>query len=70
MTIEERIENLEKGYKQLCHSHDNNKHIHLLTSNTIKHVNENFKEIKNLIKEQQKINLGIIQKLQELENKQ
>jgi len=69
MNIEERLCNLEKGYKQLCQSHDRNKHAHLLTANSMHHVNKNFKEIRDLIKEQQKINLGILSKLQDLEDK-
>ena len=29
MNLEERLSNLEKGYKQLCEVHDKNKHAHL-----------------------------------------
>ena len=69
MSIEERLNNLEKGYKQLCQSHDRNKHAHLLTANSMHHVNKNFKEIRDLIKDQQQVNLSIVQKLQELEDR-
>ena len=69
MNIEERLTNLEKGYKQLCEVHDKNKHAHLLTATSIKGINENFKEIRDLIKGQQQVNLVILKKLQELEDK-
>ena len=69
MNIEERLCNLEKGYKQLCQSHDRNKQAHLLTANSMHNVNKNFKEIRDLIEAQQKINLGILGKLQDLEDK-
>ena len=69
MNIEERLSNLEKGYKQLCEVHDKNKHAHLLTATSIKGINENFKEMRELIKGQQQVNLAILKKLQELEDK-
>ena len=69
MNIEERLSNLEKGYKQLCEVHDKNKHAHLITATTIRDINNGFKEIRDLIKVQQKVNLTIVQKLQELEDK-
>ena len=69
MNIEERLSNLEKGYKQLCEVHDKNKHAHLLTATSIKGINENFKEMRDLIKGQQQVNLAILKKLQELEDK-
>ena len=69
MNIEERLSNLEKGYKQLCEVHDKNKHAHLLTATSIKGINENFKEMRDLIKGQQQVNLAILKKLHELEDK-
>ena len=69
MNIEERLSNLEKGYKQLCEVHDKNKHAHLITATTICDINNGFKEIRDLIKDQQKVNLSIVRKLQELEDK-
>ena len=69
MNIEERLSNLEKGYKQLCEVHDKNKHAHLLTATSIKGMNENFKEMRDLIKGQQQVNLAILKKLQQLEDK-
>ena len=69
MTIEARLNNLEKGYKLLCEVHDKNKHAHLLTATTIRDINNGFKEIRDLIKDQQQINLSIVQKLQELEDR-
>ena len=69
MTIEERLNNLEKGYKQLCEVHDKIKHAHLLTATTIRDINNGFKEIRDLIKDQQQVNLSIEQKLQELEDR-
>ena len=69
MNIEERLSNLEKGYKQLCEVHDKNKHAHLLTATSIKGINQNFKEMRDLIKGQQQVNLAILKKLQELEDK-
>ena len=67
MTIEQRLANLEKGYKQLCQAHDRNKQMHLLIKNNLDSMNQNFKEMTTLIKGQQQVNLQIIQKLQELE---
>ena len=69
MSIEERLNTLEKGYKQLCEVHDRNKHAHLITATTIRDINNGFKEIRDLIKDQQQINLSIVQKLQELEDR-
>ena len=69
MTIEERLNKLEKGYKQLCEVHDKNKHAHLITATTIRDINNGFKEIRDLIKDQQQVNLSIVQKLQELEDR-
>ena len=70
MTIEERLANLEKGYKELCIAHDNNKQMHLLLKSSCDAINLNFKEMTTLVKGQQQINLQIIQKLQELEGNQ
>jgi len=70
MTIEERLANLEKGYKQLCQAHDRNKQMHLLIKNNLDSMNQNFKEMTTLIKGQQQINVSIVQKLQELEGDQ
>ena len=70
MTIEERLANLEKGYKELCQAHDRNKQMHLLINNNLDSMNQNFKEMTTLIKGQQQINVSIVQKLQELEGDQ
>ena len=70
MSIEERLNDLEKCYKQLCEVQDRNKHAHLITATTIRDINNGFKEIRDLIKDQQQINLSIVQKLQELEDRQ
>ena len=70
MSIEERLSNLEKGYKQLCEVHDKNKHAHLLTASSMKGMNENFKEMRDLFKGQQQVNLTILKKLQKLEDKE
>ena len=70
MNIEERLSNLEKGYKQLCEVHDKNKHAHLLTASSMKGMNENFKEMRDLLKAQQQVNLVILKKLQKLEGKE
>ena len=70
MTIEERLANLEKGYKELCQAHDRNKQMHLLIKNNLDSMNQNFKEMTTLIKGQQQINVSIVQKLQELEEDQ
>ena len=69
MSIEERLNDLEKGYKQLCEVHDKNKHAHLITATTIRDINNGFKEIRELIVGQQKVNLSIVQKLKELEDR-
>ena len=70
MNLEERLSNLEKGYKQLCEVHDKNKHAHLLTASSMKGMNENFKEMRDLLKAQQQVNLVILKKLQKLEDKE
>ena len=70
MNIEERLCNLEKGYKQLCEVHDKNKHAHLLTASSMKGMNENFKEMRDLLKAQQQVNFVILKKLQKLEDKE
>jgi len=70
MTIEERLANLEKGYKELCQAHDKNKQMHLLINNNLDSMNKNFKEMTTLIKGQQQINVSIVQKLLELEGNQ
>ena len=67
MSIEERLNNLEKGYKELCEAHDRNKQMHLLMKSSLDSMNQNFKEMTTLIKGQQQINVSIVQKLQELE---
>ena len=67
MTIEERLANLEKGYKELCEAHDRKKQMLLTLRSTCDAINLNFKEMTTLVKGQQQVNLQIIQKLQELE---
>ena len=67
MTIEERIENLEKGYKQLCIAHDNNKIMHLKAVESIDALNKTQQEISKLMQTQREINLDIVQRLLALE---
>ena len=74
MTIEERLENLEKGYKQLCQAHDRNKQMHLMLQTSIDQQNQNIKEMTKAIKGEQLINKQsmklhqhIMERLQKLE---
>ena len=74
MTVEERLANLEKGYKELCQAHDRNKQMHLTMKSTCDAMNANIKEMTKLIKGEQLINQQsmklhqhIMERLQKLE---
>ena len=74
MTVEERLANLEKGYKELCQAHDRNKQMHLKMKSTCDAMNANIKEMTKLIKGEQLINQQsmklhqhIMERLQKLE---
>ena len=58
MTIEERLDNLEKGYKQLCQAHDKNKQLHLGMKTALDGVIANIKEQSEIIKDQTKLIQG------------
>jgi len=58
MTIEERLSNLEKGYKELCHVHDKNKQMHLALKTTLENIMANLKDQSNIIKDQTKLIQG------------
>ena len=58
MTIEERLDNLEKGYKQLCQAHDKNKQLHLGMKTALDGVIANIKDHTDIIKDQTKLIQG------------
>ena len=58
MTIEERLDNLEKGYKQLCQAHDKNKQLHLGMKTALDGVIANIKDHTYIIKDQTKLIQG------------
>ena len=58
MTIEERLANLEKGYKQLCQVHDKNKHMHLGLKTTLENIMSSLKEQSDILKDQTKLIQG------------
>tara|TARA_Y100000004_G_scaffold67128_1_gene75237 strand:- start:293 stop:511 length:219 start_codon:yes stop_codon:yes gene_type:complete len=65
--LKNKILDLEKGYKQLCIAHDNNKIMHLSAVESIDAVNKTQQEIMKLMKAQKEINLDIVQRLLALE---
>ena len=67
--LENKILNLEEGYKQLCIAHDNNKIMHLKAIESIDAVNKSQQEIMKLMQVQKEINLDIVQRLLALEMK-
>ena len=66
-TFKKRLLDLEKGYKQLCIAHDNNKNMHLKAVESIDAVNKTQQEIMKLMQAQKEINLDIVQRLLVLE---
>ena len=58
MTIEERLANLEKGYKQLCQVHDKNKQMHLGLKIALENIMSNLKEQSDILKDQTKLIQG------------
>ena len=66
-TFKKRLLYLEKGYKQLCIAHDNNKNMHLKAVESIDAVNKTQQEIMKLMQAQKEINLDIVQRLLVLE---
>jgi len=65
--LKNKILDLEKGYKQLCIAHDNNKIMHLKAVESIDAVTKTQKEIMKLMQAQKEINLDIVQRLLALE---
>ena len=68
-TFKKRLLDLEKGYKQLCIAHDNNKIMHLKAVESIDALNKTQQEISKLMQTQREINLDIVQRLLALEMK-
>ena len=58
MTIEERLANLEKGYKQLCQVHDKNKQMHLGLKTALENIMSSLKEQSDILKDQTKLIQG------------
>ena len=58
MTIEERLDNLEKGYKQLCQVHDKNKQMHLGLKIALENIMSSLKEQSDILKDQTKLIQG------------
>ena len=67
--LKNKILDLEKGYKQLCIAHDNNKIMHLKAVESIDALNKTQQEISKLMQTQREINLDIVQRLLALEMK-
>ena len=67
--LENKIFNLEEGYKQLCIAHDNNKIMHLKAVESIDAINKCQEDISKLMQAQKEINLEILQRLLALEMK-
>ena len=67
--LKNKILDLEKGYKQLCIAHDNNKIMHLKAVESINAVNKCQEDISKLMQAQKEINLDIVQRLLALEMK-
>ena len=68
-TFKKRLLDLEKGYKQLCIAHDNNKIMHLKAVESIDAINKCQEDISKLMQAQKEINLEIVQRLLALEMK-
>ena len=67
--LKNKILDLEKGYKQLCIAHDNNKMMHLKAVESIDAINKCQEDISKLMQAQKEINLEIVQRLLALEMK-
>ena len=67
--LKNKILDLEKGYKQLCIAHDNNKNMHLKAVESIDAINKCQEDISKLMQAQKEINLEIVQRLLALEMK-
>ena len=67
--LKNKILDLEKGYKQLCIAHDNNKIMHLKAVESIDAMNKCQEDISKLMQAQKEINLEIVQRLLALEMK-
>jgi len=68
-TFKKRLLDLEKGYKQLCIAHDNNKIMHLKAVESIDALNKTQSEISKIMQAQKQIFLDIDQRLSALEKK-
>ena len=68
-TFKKRLLDLEKGYKQLCIAHDNNKIMHLKAVESIDALNKTQSEIVKIMQAQKQIFLDIDQRLSALEKK-
>ena len=68
-TFKKRLLDLEKGYKQLCIAHDNNKIMHLKAVESIDALNKTQQEISKLMQAQKQLFLDIDQRLSALEKK-
>ena len=51
-TFKKRLLDLEKGYKQLCIAHDNNKIMHLKAIESIDAINKCLEDISKLMQAQ------------------
>ena len=69
-TFKKRLLDLEKGYKQLCIAHDNNKIMHLKAVESIDALNKTQSEISKIMQAQKQIFLEIDQRLSALEIQQ
>ena len=67
--LKNKILDLEKGYKQLCIAHDNNKIMHLKAVESIDALNKTQSEISKILQAQKQIFLNIEQRLSALEMK-
>ena len=67
--LKNKVLDLEKGYKQLCIAHDNNKNMHLKAVESIDAINKCQEDISKLMQAQKEINLEIVQRLLALEMK-
>ena len=67
--LKNKILDLEKGYKQLCIAHDNNKIMHLKAVESIDALNKTQSEISKIMQAQKQIFLDIDQRLSALEKK-
>mgnify|MGYP003125327149 FL=1 len=67
--FKKRLLDLEKGYKQLCIAHDNNKIMHLKAVESIDALNKTQQEISKIMQAQKQLFLDIDQRLSALEKK-